>query len=161
MEEAENTQHDGRHDPLLAGAAGRKDWTQHANWQKSDPNTLHLQNYTLCIRRQKGMYCANTRQTDTTGTFTTPATEPSPLTPKDRKQSRALGLRELQLNMSNRRGTRESAAFMLLNNQSQREGTTRETREQDEAKEKEGGKDGNKSQLHRNQMTERHQQTKS
>ena len=106
------------------------------------------------------MYCANTRQTDTTGTFTTPATEPSPLTPKDGKQSRALGLRELQLNMSNRSGTRESAAFMLLNNQSQREGT-RETREQDEAKEKEGDKDGNKNQLHRNQMTERHQQTKS
>lgn len=66
------------------------------------------------------MYCANTRQTDIKATFTTPATEPSPLTPEDRKQSTALGLRELQLNMSNRRGTRESTVLMLLNNQSQR-----------------------------------------
>ena len=73
MEEAENTQHDGRHDPLLAGVGGHKDWTQHVNRQKSDPNILHLQNYTLCIRRQKGMYCANTRQTDIKATFTTPA----------------------------------------------------------------------------------------
>lgn len=42
-----------------------------------------------------------------------------------------------------------------------REGTTKETREQGRAEEKEGGRDGNKSQLHRNRMTERQQQNKN
>lgn len=66
------------------------------------------------------MYCANTRQTDITGTFTTPATGPSPLTSKDGKQRPALGLRELQPNVSHRRRTREASEPMLLNNQSEK-----------------------------------------
>lgn len=67
------------------------------------------------------MYCANTRQTDrhhrnihNTGHRAQPPTS------KDGKQRPALGLREFQLNVSHRRGTREASAPMLINNQSQR-----------------------------------------
>lgn len=154
-------QHDSRRDPRLVGVAGRKDWTQNANWQKSDPNILRLQNHTLWIRRQKGMYCANTRQTDRHHrNIHNTGQSPAPWPQRTENSAQPWASENSNSTGATERGP-EKPQRPCFSTTRVREGTTRETRAQDEAEEKEGGKDGNKSQLHRNQMTETHQQNKN